>query len=191
MWKWLPIAVKAVWLLVAGYGTVIGISQWSAGTEETLEWVAMNANLSGVVLGVSLSLLVAFVVVHRTQIASSVKRAIVRVPWLENLRSRMRATSPVKVVCLTLDTSERTVSRRTTRLRPGVPALIEFPYAKQPKYSIEIPAGYRLEFDKEDTRYHQPTTFAIWPEESVKIVLGDRPPPSFAQCKVTVHWVGE
>ena len=97
----------------------------------------------------------------------------------------------VPIICLTADTEGRTIQERRVRLRLRESSLIEFrPTSGRPKYCVQVPQGYVLDFDQHD-RHYVPQSFAAWPEGGhIRYVIGDREVPELARCMVTVHWVG-
>lgn len=105
------------------------------------------------------------------------------------LHSWLKRRGAVRVTCLTANLDTNTVLPRVAHLPTGAPSLIEFPYAERPRYSVEIPRGYRLEF-LEAFGCYVPNAFAMWPGRTVMYVFADRPLPPLARCKVAVYWVG-
>ena len=114
--------------------------------------------------------------------------------WLR--RSRLYSWLKVRqktvaIVCLTADTEGKTIQEKRVRVWLTKSSLIEFrPTTGRPKYCVQVPRGYVLDFDHHDTHY-VPRSFVAWPEGGhVRYVIGDQDVPELARCMVTMHWVG-
>ena len=187
MWKRI---LSHPWAALAGWGVVIvqAVVGWPGTVDDWSKWPSVELNI---LTFVSWLLAVALVAAHVTWVGAHggepyrgwIRRAGLH-SWL-----RARATT-VRVVCLTADTANKHIKRRTLRLPVREQSLIEFPVVEgSPKYCIEVPRGFRLEF-ADDDRYYVPRNYARWPEETNRYVLGDKEPPRFARCKVAVYWIG-
>ena len=189
MWIYLPRLSKIgkwAWGLTSIFATLLGVAGWRDDATALLGFTSsINPVLAGLLMGAGGMGIFVFVAARWGEQFSTWNRFQMTV-----LRSWLKARSSARVVCLTVDLDTKRVQRRVVHVRLNLPSLIEFPYAASPKYCVQVPHGYRIEFE-DDERYYVPRDFAMWPEESVRYILVDRPAPKLARCKITVHWVGQ
>ena len=176
---------KWAWGVTSTCATLLGVAGWRDDASALLGFTSsINPILAGLLMGAGGMGILVLLAARWGERLSTWNRFQVAV-----LQSWLKARWSARVVCLTVDLDTKTVQRRVVHVRLNLPSLIEFPYAENPKYCVQVPHGYRLEFE-DDKRYYVPRDFVMWPEESIRYVLGDRPAPKLARSKITVHWVG-